>query len=429
MPDDSVLIVDPVSSGKLYAPVLEEYGISTILLDTDHALVSGFRSAPTPGAVNFEADLGASYESLLRMCAERSVKYVVAGSEPGVELSDRLRTDIPECPANDPASPSRRWDKQYMFEALAAAGVPSLTTRSVAAGHNDVPADAIAELSRGRKLVVKPARGAASVDVRLVANPAELTEAVSAITEASGFFGGRSAALIQQMYPAPRVEYAVDTFSEAGDHELLCVTVYDKRVSESGDFVYERGRWIDHDDPVVSELADYARQVLDALGVRIGPAHMEIMSGPLGPRLIDFGARAHGIGHPRQTFLLTGSSQVHRECEYIAELFGVRAPLAHRPGGYTLSRHGALVLFSIDRRARYLGGADVELAELPGVLEVRMAARPDETYPATRSMMDSVALGLAFVAADSADELDFRCAEVRKRAGDFFVADPQSGCG
>lgn len=423
MSDDSVLIVDPVSSGKLYAPVLAEYGITTILLDTDNALVSGFRTAPTPGAVGFEADLGASYESLLRMCAERSVKYVVAGSEPGVELCDRLRADIPGCPANDTASPMRRWNKQYMFEALAAAGVPGLTTRSVPAGRGEVPADAVAELDRGRKLVVKPARGASSVGVRLVENPAELAEAVSAITQGPGFFGGRSAALIQEMYPAPRVEYAVDTFSDDGRHELLCVSVYDKRVSDSGDFVYERGRWIDHDDPVVSELAGYARRVLDALGMRVGPAHMEIMSGPLGPRLIDFGARAHGIGHPQQTFLLTGNSQIHRECEYIAEFLGMRAPVAHRPSGYTLSRHGALVLFSTDRRARYLGGADEELAELPGVLEVRMAARPGETYPATQSMMDSMALGLAFVAAGSADELDFRCTEVRKRVGDFFVAD------
>ncbi|MGO4616719.1 ATP-grasp domain-containing protein [Nocardia sp. 2YAB30] len=416
------MIVDPVSSGKLYLPLLEEYGINTILLDTDRALVSGFRTAPTPGALDFAADFGSSYQLLRQMCVERSVKYVVAGSEPGVELCDRLRADIPDCPANDAASPMRRWDKQYMFEALAAAGVPSLTTRSVAAGRNIVPAEAVAELREGRTLVVKPARGAASVDVRLVETPDQLTDAVSAITDSAGLFGGHSGALIQEMYPSPRVEYAVDTFSAQGSHELLCVSVYDKWVSGSGDFVYERGRWLDHDDPMVAELTDYARRVLDALGVRVGPAHMEIMSGALGPRLIDFGARAHGIGHPQQTYLLTGNSQIHRECDYIAELFGVRAPSSERRVGYSLSRRGALVLFSIDRQSRYLGGAEAELVGLPGVVEVRMAAEQDKTYLPTRSMMDSVALGLAFVVADSTDELDFRCAEVRKRVGDFFIA-------
>ncbi|MEU7628754.1 hypothetical protein AB0C34_02045 [Nocardia sp. NPDC049220] len=402
--------------------MLEKYGINTILLDTDHALVSEFRSAPTPGALDFTADFGASYQLLRQMCVERSVKYVIAGSEPGVELCDRLRADIADCPANSPALPMRRWDKQHMFEALAAAGVPSLATRSVAAGHNTVPAEAVAELRRGRKLVVKPARGAASVDVRLVETPAQLIDAVSAITDSAGLFGGNSAALIQEMYPAPRVEYAVDTFSADGSHELLCVSVYDKWVSGSGDFVYERGRWLDHDDPVVAELTEYARQVLDALGMFVGPAHMEIMSGALGPRLIDFGARAHGIGHPQQTYLLTGNSQIHRECEYIAELFGIRTPAPERHVGYSLSRRGALVLFSIDRQSRYLGGAAGELMGLAGVEEVRVAAVPGKTYPPTQSMMDSVALGLAFVVADSADELDFRCTEVRKRVGDFFAA-------
>lgn len=422
MSPNSVLIVDPVSSGKLYPGVLAQYGIETILLDTDHALVSEFRSSPTPGALDFTADFGNSYDRLLHMCAERSVKYVIAGSEPGVELAERLRADIPDCPAGDPDLPMRRWDKQFMFEALAAAGVPTLATRAVPAGGNAVPSEAAADLRAGRKLVVKPARGAASVGVRLVETFAQLADAVAAITDSAGLFGGASAALIQEMYPVPRVEYAVDTFSTPAGHELVCVSVYDKWVSESGDFVYERGRWLDHDDAVVGELADYAREVLDALGLRVGPAHMEIMSGALGPRLIDFGARAHGIGHPAHTHLLTGSSQIHRECEYIAELFGMLVPVPKRAAGYSLSRHGALVLLSTDRRSRYLGGAERELSELPCVQEVRMAAEPGRIYPATKSMMDSVALGLVFVAADTADELDFRCTEVRKRAGDFFTA-------
>ncbi|MEV5649765.1 hypothetical protein AB0L57_16090 [Nocardia sp. NPDC052254] len=419
--DRAALIVDPVSSGKLYPALLADYGIETILLDTDSARVSGFRNSGTPGAVNFEADLGGSRDRLVAMCAQRSVGYVIAGSEPGVELAEYVRGELANVCANDAVLPMRRWDKQYMFEALAAAGVPSLTTRAVT-DPETVPAEAIRQLRAGGKLVVKPARGAASVDVRLVETTSELTEAVAAITGNAGLFGGSPAALIQDMYPAPRVEYAVDTFSAHGRHDLLCVSVYDKWVSGSGDFVYERGRWLGHSEPVVAELTAYVHRVLDALGVRVGPAHMEIMSGPLGPRLIDFGARAHGIGHPQQTHLLTGDSQIHRECAFIAEQFGLRPPADHRPAGYSLTRHGALVLLSIDRPSRYRGGAEADLLPLPGVVEARIAAGVGDIHPATRSMMDSVALGLVFVTADSAEELDLRCAEVRKRAGDAFVA-------
>src|SRR5690606_8692055 len=105
------------------------------------------------------------------------------------------------------------------------------------------------------------------------------------------------------------------------------------------------------DGPPAGEITQYAKDVLRALGVNIGPSHMEIMyNAHTGPRLIDFGARAHGAGHPLKTFKLTGVSQIHRECEYIAHKLR-NTPLSTEGGSYSLSRDGAIIFFSLDEAA------------------------------------------------------------------------------
>ena len=415
MPGSTVLIVDPVSSGALYAPLLAEAGVETILLDTDRARIAGLRSAPTPGAYNFEADFDGSADRLLGFCRERSVGYVIAGSESGIELCEYLRERLDGCPANDPVWPQRRWNKEHMFNGVAAAGVPCLETSTVAPGEK-IPESDLARVGGGRRVVVKPALGAGSVDVRMADTEEALRDAVEAIHNSPGFFGDHPGALIQEMFPTPFVEYVVDSYSVDGKHEILAVCAYDKRLSANGDFLYERVRWLDGDEPVVASLVDYAGSVLDALGVRIGPVHMEVMVGDsMGPRLIDFGARAHGAGHPLKTFRLTGSSQVHRECEYVVHLLDPQRQPRPPAREYRLDQRGAIVFFSLDEASECTHTPDAQrLAELPGVIEVSVSAREGQHYPATRSLIDSLALGLVFICADDNEQLDERCAAVRE---------------
>nr|WP_281382010.1 ATP-grasp domain-containing protein [Nocardiopsis mwathae] len=300
-----------------------------------------------------------------------------------------------------------------MFAALAADGVPCLQTTAIAAGQ--IPdIDEAALLVADAPVVVKPSIGAGSVGVRMVAAPCELVDAVRSITTAPGFFGDSPNALVQELYPHPQTEYVVDTFSHDGIHEVLGINRYDKRVSADGDFVYERITWLAADEPPASVLCDYAGAVLDALGVRVGAGHMEVMYNPeVGPRLIDFGARAHGAGQPLKTFRLTGTSHIHRECEYIAHIVAGR-PLSDTGGRYTLPQRGGIIFFNLDRPTRCRARpSEARLTALPGVLDVTVNAAAGAEYPATRSLLDSLALGLAFIAADTRQELDDRCRRVR----------------
>jgi len=72
------------------------------------------------------------------------------------------------------------------------------------------------------------------------------------------------------------------------------VWVYDKRSANGNAFVYFGCVPIDSDSPEAKLLIPYARRVLDALDVKNGPSHGEIMMTQDGPCLVEMNVRAHG---------------------------------------------------------------------------------------------------------------------------------------
>lgn len=423
MSTSSVLIVDPVSSGSLYAPHLEAAGVPVHLLDTPRALAAGLRSASTPGALDLAIDLEGDPARLLDFARAQGVRHVIIGSESGVDVAEQLRADLPGAPANHPGTRAARWNKAAMFETLQASPVPSLRSLAVSrsAGHDAALQQAVSLFDDVGKVVVKPSVGAGSVDVRMAHTSDRLLEAIRLLHTSTGFFGESPDALVQEYYPG--TEYVVDTFSRDGVHELCAVCVYDKHLSDDGDFVYDRVRWVHSDDPVAVAVADHARGVLDALGMRVGAAHLEIILGADGPRLVDFGARAHGAGHPTRTSRLTGRSQIEAECDYAVALVQGR-PDAPAPLTYHLERDGAIVFFSLERPSTCVGApASALLEALPGVVDARVHATHGQHFPCSRSLLDSLDLGMAFVEAQGPDELDLRCDTLRRTFDDWFEPD------
>ena len=74
----------------------------------------------------------------------------------------------------------------------------------------------------------------------------------------------------------------------------MAVWLYDKRAVNGGSFVYFGDIPIESDTPETQQLIPYARQVLDALGVKHGPSHGEFILTKDGPCLVEMNCRAHG---------------------------------------------------------------------------------------------------------------------------------------
>eukprot|EP00597_Dinobryon_sp_UTEXLB2267_P000335 CAMPEP_0170072938 /NCGR_PEP_ID=MMETSP0019_2-20121128/10460_1 /TAXON_ID=98059 /ORGANISM="Dinobryon sp., Strain UTEXLB2267" /LENGTH=483 /DNA_ID=CAMNT_0010282177 /DNA_START=226 /DNA_END=1677 /DNA_ORIENTATION=+ len=157
--------------------------------------------------------------------------------------------------------------------------------------------------------VIKPSRGAASVGVSKATNIEDAEKQFNLLLGTPGYANGTvsDAVLVQEWIGG--VEYAVDTVSRNGEHKVVAIWRYDKRAMNGGPFVYfcteldglrnctgsESERL--HNEEI-STVAEYAVEVLRALCVQWGPAHIEIMlaSDPgRGPVLIEANVgRFHG---------------------------------------------------------------------------------------------------------------------------------------
>jgi biotin carboxylase len=89
-------------------------------------------------------------------------------------------------------------------------------------------------------------------------------------------------------------EYVVDQVSLDGVHKTIMVWVYDKRDANGASFVYFGDIPFESDTPEAQLLIPYARDVLDALGVKHGPSHGEFIMTDDGPCLVEMNCRCHG---------------------------------------------------------------------------------------------------------------------------------------
>ncbi len=69
----------------------------------------------------------------------------------------------------------------------------------------------------------------------------------------------------------------VDQVSKDGVHKLVAIWEYDKRSVNNANFVYFGMRLKPSDTTKAKILKEYADKVLDALEIKQGPSHMEVM--------------------------------------------------------------------------------------------------------------------------------------------------------
>jgi len=129
--------------------------------------------------------------------------------------------------------------------------------------------------------------------------------------------GAQDGAVICQEFLAGK-EYVVDHVTRNGQHKTVMVWVYDKRPTNGGEFVYYNVLPVESSDPTARVLVEYTRGVLDALQIKHGPSHAEVMMTSDGtPCLVEMNCRAHGwdgAWAPLERALI-GYSQVEAACD------------------------------------------------------------------------------------------------------------------
>jgi hypothetical protein len=103
-------------------------------------------------------------------------------------------------------------------------------------------------------------------------------------------------------------EYIVDTASHDGHHRVAAIWRY--RQPGSRHFGYDAIELLPATGDTQETLVDFTQRVLDALGIRYGPAHCELMWVDDAPVLIEIGARAHGGISPGVSRRCSGRGQL-----------------------------------------------------------------------------------------------------------------------
>ncbi|MGW1709645.1 ATP-grasp domain-containing protein [Streptomyces sp. NPDC002206] len=314
------------------------------------------------------------------------VRAVVPATEPGVFLADTL-ADRLGLSGNDPARAKARRSKVEMRRLAAAGGlrIPAFRIVSGVAGL------AAAAEAIGYPVIVKPSTGAASRDVRLVADPAQLPSTVAGLSKLD-LFGADVEQWLVERYVRGR-ELAVNMFSLDGEHRVIDIWEY----RQPGTVDYDQPYWdlvqISDTDPAFSGAVQFAEEVLDCFGVRIGPSHIEVKCADDGIHLIEIGSRLPGASIAEHWEL---NSSFKPYADTLSVLLGnpqeTRASFTP-DGRVEFDSMLAICCIRNDDRPGILGAIHglTQAAEVPGVQVVHAPRRPGDFIPMTQDLNTVVA--------------------------------------
>jgi biotin carboxylase/SAM-dependent methyltransferase len=300
-PGRVVVVVDGYSTGRFYASELRKRGFRPCHLTSGVERACAHLSAYLAHTVDeFKRDYdyllehGGDLEITSRTVANLRPAAILAGCESAVEFTDALAEKL-GLAGNHTASSAVRRDKYLMQQALTAAGLRSIRSFKTNSLEELL---AFAQSVGSQTLVLKPLRSAGTDGVHFCRTQEELRSAFKSLLGSQAHFGEINDAVLAQEFIEGR-EVVVNTVSAGGRHAVSDVWTYNKVVN-AGAPVYDHTRLAVKLDNDLQDAIAYCMAVLDAMGIRQGPAHAEIMITDAGPVLVECAARPMGGGFPQE---------------------------------------------------------------------------------------------------------------------------------
>ncbi|MFP8903137.1 ATP-grasp domain-containing protein [Streptomyces atacamensis] len=299
MPDATVLIIEPESSGIDLIPAALGLGFGVHVVDRRavHELPSAVRDAVAAGkAAHLRVDTrsaGAVADAAAALARRTEVAAVVAAFEYAVPVASAVAERL-GLPGITPRSAELLRDKRKMKQALSVAGVRVAHGVSLAAERADDKALRHAARRVGFPAVVKPVNGCGSLRVRRVEGLGELRNQVELsrrdpIDDMGVSLG--NLLLVEAYVTGPEV--SVEGYVADGTVRIVAVT--EKQLGPEPHFV-EIGHVVDAglEPGVRADVERVARVAVEALGMHVGAFHLEARLTPTGPVVIEVAARLGG---------------------------------------------------------------------------------------------------------------------------------------
>jgi hypothetical protein len=278
----------------------EVYGVAVITVFSDY--MKGYFSLTEPEnlgeLLTMSMPLPDQKDEWCRPLKDYDLVAIYCESDSGLADAERLGVLL-NLTHHNGINEARR-HKYLMNEVVGAAGLPVVRQRlckSAAEARSfavELGMASEAGASVTKRVVVKPVRGVGSDDVFLCDDIDSVEQAFVRIRGSTVFASPEekhNVALVQEF--AVGQEYCIDVVSKNGKHKVAAIWKYDKRPSNGAPFVYFGTKIYEGDAATV--ICDYTKQTLDALGIRWGLTHNEVILTAEGPRLVEVNCRQHNM--------------------------------------------------------------------------------------------------------------------------------------
>jgi biotin carboxylase len=218
---------------------------------------------------------------------------------------------------------------------------------------------------------MKPADSGGADRVFLCKDEQELTTAFSSSMGSLGRQGRIIKEVVVQEF-MQGTEYIVDTVSFQGHHRIVDIWKYNRVAVNGAQFVYDSKELVPCAGDIQDQLKDYTKKALDAVGLKNGPAHNEVMITASGPMLVEVNARLGGSMGPilNRECLGRGQLDFMMDVFFKPDLFLEEYQLP-----YEILRHGLAVYFiSKDDEHVIDAGSIEQIKSLPSCYKLGIAA-------------------------------------------------------
>ncbi|WP_433236118.1 ATP-grasp domain-containing protein [Streptosporangium sp. CA-135522] len=299
---------------------------------------------------------------------------------------------------NSPATVDLLLDKWRMRQHLNALGV---SPAAAAVGETEQDLRDFVR-AHGLPMIVKPTSEAGSLGVFAVRDVAELDSIPARFRALGARFADELAGDLDRFLMEEYLEgleISVETLSFDGRHVVIAVT--DKLLGGPGFVEVGHSTPSRQPSPLLHQVEQLVATFLDAVGLRHGPAHTEVMLTGRGPVIIESHNR---IGGDRINELTDVAYGVDMDRYALGSRLGMVEPLRRSPR----PRAGAAIRFLTPPPGRVVEvtGADTVTAD-PALVELEISVKPgDEVSPLTWSE-DRV--GHIMARGETADEAIAHC--------------------
>lgn len=290
-----ICIVDAYSTGKKLAHEFLKFEKKCIHVKSSLANANDPKRNEFLDEILFDGNIKKLEIDLIKY----NPSHIIAGSEMGVELADKLVEIFKLTNACDPKTTLLRRNKYFMHERLKELSLPCVKQFK---SDNENEIIKWAENLNSWPVVIKPLNSAASDGVTICENILDVKTAFHRIYKHENKLGIKNEEVLAQEF-LDGTQYFVNTVSWNGNHYISEIWKQNRRRLHGRAFLFESMSLCPSNGNIENELIKYTKEVLNALNLTHGAAHNEIMWTEKGPVLIELNARLMGASIDDSAFI------------------------------------------------------------------------------------------------------------------------------